>query len=81
MPIRIGLIVPSSNTTIETELPRLFAGLQGAGTEFTFHSSRVRMRSVTQGELARRSSCPRASRCRRSTSSAANPSPQQRRAP
>jgi maleate isomerase len=53
MPTRIGLIVPSSNTTIETELPRLFAGLQGAGTEFTFHSSRVRMRSVTQGELAR----------------------------
>lgn len=51
MPTRIGLIVPSSNTTMETELPRLFAGLPGAG--FTFHSSRVRMKSVTQDELTR----------------------------
>jgi maleate isomerase len=54
MPTRIGLIVPSSNTTMETELPQLFAGLQGrAGSVFTFHSSRVRMRSVTQEELTR----------------------------
>jgi maleate isomerase len=53
LPTRIGLIVPSSNTTMETELPRLFAGLQWAGTEFTFHSSRVRMSSVTPDELTR----------------------------
>lgn len=53
MPVRIGLIVPSSNTTMETELPRLFAGLKGAGTDFTFHSSRVKMRSVTHNELTR----------------------------
>jgi maleate isomerase len=53
MPTRIGLIVPSSNTTMETELPRLFAGLQPAPAEFTFHSSRVRMTSVTAEELTR----------------------------
>jgi maleate isomerase len=52
MPTRIGLIVPSSNTTMETELPRLFAGLQGPA-EFTFHSTRVQMTSVTAGELTR----------------------------
>lgn len=53
MPTRIGLIVPSSNTTMETELPRLFAGLEDPGTTFTFHSSRVRMKSVTQDELTK----------------------------
>jgi maleate isomerase len=53
MPTRIGLIVPSSNTTMETELPRLFAGLQCTQTEFTFHSSRVRMTSVTVDELTK----------------------------
>ena len=53
MTTRIGLIVPSSNTTMETELPRLFARLQGAAAEFTFHSSRVRMTSVTPDELRR----------------------------
>jgi maleate isomerase len=49
---RIGLIVPSSNTTIETELPAMFAR-RGASTGevFTFHSARVRMSRVTPEEL------------------------------
>lgn len=50
---RVGLIVPSSNTTMETEIPAL---LQRRITEvperFTFHSSRMRMKSVTREELA-----------------------------
>jgi maleate isomerase len=46
---RIGLIVPSSNVTVETELPRILARSEGA--EFTFHSSRMRMHSVTPEQL------------------------------
>lgn len=51
-PKRIGLIVPSSNVTMETEIPALLAR-QGGGAGFTFHSSRMRMRQVTREELAR----------------------------
>jgi len=43
---RIGQIVPSSNTTMETEIPALFRGWeehQRGGPRFTFHSSRMRM--------------------------------------
>jgi maleate isomerase len=49
---RIGLIVPSSNTTMETELPELFAR-QGAATghRYTFHSARAAMKRVTKEEL------------------------------
>lgn len=47
---RIGLIVPSSNTTMETEIPALLARQKGDDT-FTFHSSRMRMKEVTQAEL------------------------------
>jgi maleate isomerase len=50
---RIGLIVPSSNTTMETELPELFGRRPAAEAEdrYTFHSSRMRMREVTAESL------------------------------
>jgi maleate isomerase len=52
-PIRFGLIVPSSNVTMERELPAMFARREVAEPErFSFHSSRVRMRNVTPEELA-----------------------------
>jgi maleate isomerase len=47
---RIGLIVPSSNTTMETELPELF---RRRDEEFTWHSARARMAHVTPEELNR----------------------------
>lgn len=51
-PRRIGLIVPSSNTTMETELPALFRRREAVEPEtFTFHSSRARMHRVTPQEL------------------------------
>ncbi len=50
---RIGLIVPSSNVTMETELPEMFRRRAAVAPEtFTIHSSRVRMRNVTPQELA-----------------------------
>lgn len=50
---RIGQIVPSSNTTMETEIPALLTARQAVRPErFTFHSSRMRMRKVTKEELA-----------------------------
>ena len=50
---RIGLIVPSSNATMETELPELFRR-RGTITDdrFTVHSSRMRMSAVTPEGLA-----------------------------
>ena len=47
---RIGLIVPSSNTTMETELPELF---RRRPETFTWHSARARMAHVTPEELDR----------------------------
>lgn len=49
----IGLIVPSSNLTMETELPRMLAAREAElpGDRFVFHSSRMRMRHVTPEEL------------------------------
>jgi maleate isomerase len=51
---RIGQIVPSSNTTMETEIPAIFRARElarpGDGT-FTFHSSRMRMKKVVKEEL------------------------------
>ena len=51
---RIGQIVPSSNTTMETEIPAmLMARQQIRPTDrFTFHSSRMRMKKVVKEELA-----------------------------
>jgi maleate isomerase len=50
---RIGQIVPSSNTTMETEIPAMLLARQGIRPErFTFHSSRMRMKKVVKEELA-----------------------------
>lgn len=51
---RIGLIVPSSNTTMETELPEMFRRHTELhpDEQYTFHSSRMRMKKVTPEELA-----------------------------
>lgn len=52
-PIRIGQIVPSSNVTMETEIPALLRAREAMAPErFTFHSSRMRMKTVTKEELA-----------------------------
>jgi maleate isomerase len=51
--LRIGLIVPSSNVTMERELPAILGRRRAIAPEaFSFHSSRVRMRSVTPEALA-----------------------------
>lgn len=51
---RIGQIVPSSNTTMETEIPAMLRARESviADDRFTFHSSRMRMQKVTKDELA-----------------------------
>lgn len=46
---RIGLIVPSSNVTMESELPDLFGRRP---EQFTFHSARMRMTTVSAEALA-----------------------------
>ncbi|MQA54515.1 maleate cis-trans isomerase family protein [Pseudomonas piscis] len=49
---RIGQIVPSSNTTMETEIPAMLHARQLIRPQrFTFHSSRMRMHKVTREEL------------------------------
>jgi maleate isomerase len=49
---RIGQIVPSSNTTMETEIPAMLRARELILPErFTFHSSRMRMKKVTKEEL------------------------------
>ncbi|MEX9890191.1 Asp/Glu racemase [Providencia rettgeri] len=51
---RIGQIVPSSNTTMETEIPAILRAREALFAErFTFHSSRMRMQKVTKEELAK----------------------------
>jgi maleate isomerase len=53
MPYRIGQIVPSSNVTMETEVPAMLRAREAVLPErFTFHSSRMRMKNVTKEELA-----------------------------
>jgi maleate isomerase len=50
---RIGLIVPSSNTTMETEIPLMLAAhAREHGTRFTFHSSRARLHTVDVESLS-----------------------------
>ncbi|PTQ07770.1 Asp/Glu racemase [Sphingomonas oleivorans] len=50
---KIGQIVPSSNTTMETEIPAMLRAREAIRLEkFTFHSSRMRMKKVTADELA-----------------------------
>jgi maleate isomerase len=50
---RIGQIVPSSNTTMETEIPAMLRAREAHFPErFTFHSSRMRMKHVVKEELA-----------------------------
>ncbi|WP_274697796.1 maleate cis-trans isomerase family protein [Aurantiacibacter sp. D1-12] len=50
---RVGQIVPSSNVTMETEIPAMFRAREAVAEErFTFHSSRMRMKKVTKEELA-----------------------------
>ncbi|AGI71030.1 Asp/Glu/hydantoin racemase family protein [Octadecabacter arcticus 238] len=49
---RVGQIVPSSNVTMETEIPALLSARGQVHPEtFTFHSSRMRMKKVTAEEL------------------------------
>lgn len=49
---RIGQIVPSSNTTMETEIPAMLRAREAVYPErFTFHSSRMRMQKVTKEQL------------------------------
>ncbi|MBP1157502.1 MULTISPECIES: aspartate/glutamate racemase family protein [unclassified Paenibacillus] len=51
---RVGLIVPSSNTTMETEIPEMLRSRSQIEPEqFTFHSSRMRMKHVTKEELTK----------------------------
>jgi maleate isomerase len=50
---RVGQIVPSSNVTMETEVPALFRARESVAPErFTFHSARMRMQHVTPEALA-----------------------------
>ena len=50
---RIGQIVPSSNTTMETEIPAMLTSryAEFPDERFTFHSARMRMMHVTPEEL------------------------------
>lgn len=51
---RIGQIVPSSNTTMETEIPAMLRAREAVAPErFSFHSARMRMKHVTAEELAK----------------------------
>jgi len=49
---RVGLIVPSSNVTMETEIPALLRAYEArGGPRFTFHGARMRMKKVTAESL------------------------------
>ncbi|MFI5954015.1 maleate cis-trans isomerase [Cryptosporangium sp. NPDC051539] len=48
--VRVGLVVPSSNVTVETEMPALLSRHPEA--TFSFHASRMRMAKVSPEGLA-----------------------------
>lgn len=50
---RVGQIVPSSNTTMETEVPRFMQRLSAGNRDIdlTFHSARMRMKQVKKEDL------------------------------
>ena len=51
---KIGQIVPSSNLTMEREIPAMFRAREAVFEErFSFHSSRMRMKQVTKEELTK----------------------------
>ena len=53
---RVGLIVPSSNTTMETEIPAMLRARESMFPErFTFHSSRMPMKNVRNCRVPMRS--------------------------
>jgi len=67
---RIGMVVPSSNTTMETELPEMVRRYSDHDRhQFTFHSSRMRMKKVSPEEL--RAMNAQADRCSEELSDAA----------
>ena len=47
--VRVGLVVPSSNVTVETEMPAILG--RHCGASFSFHSSRMRMAKVSPEQL------------------------------
>ncbi|SFO07793.1 maleate isomerase [Pseudonocardia ammonioxydans] len=51
--LHVGMIVPSSNLTMETELPRMLAAREAVIPEerFVFHAARARMQHVTPEQL------------------------------
>ncbi|CAM4173041.1 Maleate isomerase [Mycobacterium basiliense] len=50
---RVGLLVPSSNTTMESEVPAVLrANGAATGDQFTFHANRMRMKKVDPQQLA-----------------------------
>src|SRR5690606_10430701 len=54
MTFKIGQIVPSSNVTMEREVPAILTARMATAPErFSFHTSRVRMHRVVAEELAR----------------------------
>jgi maleate isomerase len=48
--MRVGLVVPSSNVTVETEMPGILGRHPDAA--FSFHASRMRMAKVSPEQLA-----------------------------
>lgn len=53
-PLRIGMVVPSSNTTMETELPAMCRRIEAdSGRSFSFHSSRAVLHQVDARSLDR----------------------------